>query len=77
MAHIEALKLARELADIQKNLGRSPRANEAFDDVYDTLVYLFEQANDFFDTGHFEQIVYQHKQKEVEKRLMEKAGWDG
>ena len=63
MAHIEALKLARELADIQKHLGRSPRANEAFDDVYDTLVYLFEQANDFFDSEHFEQIVYMHVNK--------------
>ena len=58
MVNIEALKLARELADIRKNLGRSPRANQTFDDVYDSLAYLFSEANDFFDTEHFEQIVY-------------------
>lgn len=68
MAQIEALKLARELADIQKSLGRSPRANEAFDDVYDTLVYLFEQANDFFDSEHFEQTVYIHANKARQER---------
>lgn len=77
MANIEALKLARELAEIQMDLGHSPRANQAFDDVYDSLVHLLVEANEFFDTYHFEQIVYQHKQKEIEKRLMEKAGWDG
>ena len=63
MANIVALKLARELAEIQKSLGRSPRANEAFDDVYDTLIYLFEQANEFFDSQHFEEIVYMHVNK--------------